>query len=443
MRVKLYLAVIALATAGVPLACSDMVPGGGGLSDSTGGSTKDGTSTAQKAGSGQTGGKAKGTGGQEDPADDDGSGDEAGGSSSDAKGGSSKVAAGGRAGVGGQSARGGSSGNAGSSKGGGTSGAVGGASGKGGASGGGGSARGGSAGGGEKGKGGAIGAAGAAGAAAGGAKVGVGGSSGTAGAAGGTGGGSTSTCETDEEKLFSFFLVSQEALTRESGKTDGFGGNLGGLSGADKICQKVAESVSPCQSSKVWHAFLSTSTANAIERIGTGPWYDRLGRLLANNKTELLDASGRPPKADAAIKNDFPNEFGVPNHAPKNGQQVDNHEILTGTGTDGKVYTQSTTSSGGGMGMGMGMGDTACGTNEQWTQAKATCWDWTSSEGQGCPRVGHSWPRQGSGINWISCWNEGGCLPGGTTAETGGLDGTRRVGSAGGYGGFYCFAVTP
>jgi hypothetical protein len=27
--------------------------------------------------------------------------------------------------------------------------------------------------------------------------------------------------------------------------------------------------------------------------------------------------------------------------------------------------------------------------------------------------------------------------------ERGGLDGTRRVGSAGGYGGFYCFAVTP
>jgi hypothetical protein len=75
----------------------------------------------------------------------------------------------------------------------------------------------------------------------------------------------------------------------------------------------------------------------------------------------------------------------------------------------------------------------------------ATCQDWTSSAagsgfGMG-PRCGVSWPRE-SLINWISVLNEGGCAPGTTPpgAEAG-PGGT--VGALGGYGGFYCFALTP
>lgn len=258
-----------------------------------------------------------------------------------------------------------------------------------------------------------------------------------------TGGGGSSACPTPEEEKFSFFLTSRKALQELSGSTDGFGGDLGGITGADSICQRIAERSSACQSNKIWHAFLSTSSINAKDRIGSGPWYDRRGRLLAQNMANLL--TERPTGADPVIKDDFPNEDGVPNHSPE-GTQVDNHEILTGTGTDGNVYTQSATNGGGGTGFpgGMGGGSTSCGPNneETWTVEAATCWGWTSKEGKGCPRVGHSWPRQGSGVGWISVWNEGGCLPGGTIAETGGLDGTRKVGSAGGYGGFYCFAVT-
>jgi hypothetical protein len=255
-----------------------------------------------------------------------------------------------------------------------------------------------------------------------------------------TGGSSAVTpaaCTTEEEKKFSFFLVSQAALQADSGQADGYGGNLGGLTGADAICQRVAEKSSPCQKSKTWHAFLSTSTVNAKDRIGSGPWYDRLGRLLATNMTNLL--AERPTGADAAIANDFPNEDGVPNHSP-NGSQVDNHEILTGTGTDGKVYTQSASGGGGGF----NFGSTSCGPTgqETWTVEAATCWGWTSKEAKGCPRVGHSWPREGSGIGWISVWNESGCAPGGTLTETMTNDGRRVVGSYGGYGGFYCFAVT-
>jgi hypothetical protein len=236
-----------------------------------------------------------------------------------------------------------------------------------------------------------------------------------------------------EEKRFSFFLTSLKAIRRESGSQDGFGGNLGGIKGADAICQRIAETSSPCQKSKAWRAFLSTTKENAIDRIGKGPWYDRLGRLVANNLQDL--AEERPAGAHAEIANDLPNEDGVPNRNPDGTGNVDNHQTLTGSGTDGKLYTQGDA--------GGPRGGTSCGpSNEMWTAEKATCWDWTSAEPKGCPRVGHSWPRQGSGLHWISVWNEGGCAPGAVLSDTGAGDGTRRVGSGGGYGGFYCFALS-
>lgn len=274
-----------------------------------------------------------------------------------------------------------------------------------------------------------------------------GGAPGTGGNGGGTGGGTggdspgsggdspgaggnegTDECPTEAEDLFSFFATSHAALIRESGNPDGFGGDLGGLTGADAICQSIAEFSSPCQSNKVWRAFLSTSTEDAIDRIGTGPWHDRRGYLLANNLEELLDESGRPANAHPEVKDDFPNEDGVPNHDPDGTGPVDNHQFLTGTGLDGRVYAVNN-----------GAGSICA---DEFSVAAATCNDWTTSEEVGCPRVGHSWPREISGINWISVWNEGGCAPGGVLTDDGGPDGSRRVGSAGGYGGFYCFAVT-
>ena len=110
---------------------------------------------------------------------------------------------------------------------------------------------------------------------------------------------------------------------------------------------------------------------------------------------------------------------------------------------DGRLYNQSATTGFGQFGF-----DTVCGTDRgEWTAEKATCWNWTSSEPQGCPRVGHSWPRDISGVNWISVFNEGGCAPGDALEWDGdnpeGTDGTARVGSVGGYGGWYCFAILP
>jgi hypothetical protein len=74
---------------------------------------------------------------------------------------------------------------------------------------------------------------------------------------------------------------------------------------------------------------------------------------------------------------------------------------------------------------------------------------------EGKPRVGHSWPRgggmsMGGGFggmdmnNWMSALTESGCKAGANLIEMGGpLANAVTVGSGGGYGGFYCFALQP
>jgi hypothetical protein len=56
-------------------------------------------------------------------------------------------------------------------------------------------------------------------------------------------------------------------------------GNLGGLAGADAHCQKLAEAAGI--SGKTWTAYLSTSSENARDRIGNGPWHNAKGELIA------------------------------------------------------------------------------------------------------------------------------------------------------------------
>ena len=71
----------------------------------------------------------------------------------------------------------------------------------------------------------------------------------------------------------------------------GHGANLGGLAGADKICQTLAASVG--SGNKTWHAYMSTNAANgqpgvnARDRIGNGPWYNAKGEKIANNLADL------------------------------------------------------------------------------------------------------------------------------------------------------------
>lgn len=256
-------------------------------------------------------------------------------------------------------------------------------------------------------------------------------SAGGSASAGGTAsaGGSASAGGTAALSNFSFFVTSLDAMRALSGSQNGFGGDLrfgetgagAGLRGADKICAAVADRSMPGSSSKQWRAFLSVGAdasgarVNAIDRIGNGPWYDRLGRVVANSKSELL--AQRPSNADSAIRRDLPNEDGVPNHAPS-GTTVDNHDTLTGSTTAGLLQS-----------------------------ASATCGDWTSTTSTGRPMAGHSWPRgnqtSNDGAHWISAHNVPGCAAGVNLIDNGGGMGSNTVGGGGGYGGIYCFALAP
>jgi hypothetical protein len=72
--------------------------------------------------------------------------------------------------------------------------------------------------------------------------------------------------------------------------TDGFSqsGNLGGLSGADAICQSQANANSL---GGTWVAWLSTSTVDARDRIGNGIFKRLDDVIIAHNKADLLDGT--------------------------------------------------------------------------------------------------------------------------------------------------------
>lgn len=247
---------------------------------------------------------------------------------------------------------------------------------------------------------------------------------------------------------FSFFVTSLSSMKKVSGSDQGFGGDLrfgeegegAGLRGADKICKAVAELGMPGAGAKPWRAFLSTTTGgpnagpvHAKSRIGKGPWYDATGRLVAMTLADLI-GSDRPVGADPAIRNDLPNEFGIPNHSADapgctGNKCPDNHQVLTGTNCAGELFT-------GGAGV-MSTCMNATPANNPANLA-FTCNDWTSKAAAGSPWCGHSWPRQGSGLSWMSSALDGGCAPCVRIEENGGPN-EDCVGSAGGYGGFYCF----
>lgn len=229
---------------------------------------------------------------------------------------------------------------------------------------------------------------------------------------------------------FSFFVTSLVAMQTLAKNPAGFGGDLRfgkatGLEGADEICRQIAENAVPGSGAKGWRAFLSATSGgpdggpiHARDRVGHGPWYDRLERLVAANKEDLLQE--RPRGAHPAIANDLPTEDGVPHHMDGSPGCTgptcpDNHQVLTGTNEHGMLHS---------------------------SDPAFTCNDWTSSRREGSPWCGHSWPRLESGQNWMSATTDGGCAPCVSLADQGGVR-SRCVGSAGGYGAIYCLALQP
>jgi len=180
----------------------------------------------------------------------------------------------------------------------------------------------------------------------------------------------------------------------------GKGADLGGLAGADRLCQQLAQAVGA--GNRTWHAYLSAQAAdgqpavNARDRIGRGPWQNAKGVVIAKDVDELHGNNNLTKQTE---KGDVVNGRGdTPNK----------HDALTGTQPDGKAFPA---------------GD------------DKTCHNWTSST-QGSAIVGHT-DRQGLRDDDVSkSWNsshpsrgpDGGCSQ-------------ADLRSTGGDGLFYCFVA--
>ena len=195
-----------------------------------------------------------------------------------------------------------------------------------------------------------------------------------------------------QQNAMTFFITSVG-----SGK----GADLGGLDGADRHCQTLAQQAGA--DAKTWHAYLSTQGTNAVnarDRIGKGPWQNAKGVVIAKSVDDLHSAGNNLTKATALT------EKGTVVNG--RGDTPNMHDILTGSSPDGRAIA----------------GD-----------ADMTCGNWTKS-GQGSAMVGHS-DRQGlrdddASKSWNSSHPSRG--PGGGCSQD-------DLKSTGGNGLYYCFAT--
>jgi len=178
----------------------------------------------------------------------------------------------------------------------------------------------------------------------------------------------------------------------------GRGADLGGLAGADAHCQSLAQAEGA--GDHTWRAYLSTRATetepavNARDRIGSGPWYNAEGRLMAANVEQLHTDQNRIGKETAVTE-----KFDVVGGA---GETSNMHDILTGSRPDGTSFEG----------------------NED-----LTCGNWRSST-TGRAQVGHH-DRMGQGEmadSWNSAHASRGCSQ-------------QDLQSTGGAGLFYCFAI--
>lgn len=188
-----------------------------------------------------------------------------------------------------------------------------------------------------------------------------------------------------------FFVTSVTSVT----------GNLGGLAGADATCGQLA-SAAGFGARTTWRAYLSVAAdpsngnqpTHARDRIGSGPWYNANGLLVASNVGELHARSGN---ADV-----FVDERGQRINGQWAGSPSPNeHDILTGSNADGTLASG------------------------------LTCADWTSNSTTIAAQIGHS---DGFGGNQSTT----GSLASWNAAHT--SQNCANTAPRGGAGRFYCFA---
>jgi hypothetical protein len=181
----------------------------------------------------------------------------------------------------------------------------------------------------------------------------------------------------------------------------GDGGNLGGLAGADAHCQKLAAAAGA--GPRQWRAYLSAAAAagqppvNARDRIGSGPWYNARGVMIAANVADLHGDYNRD-------RNSINKEFALDEKGQLvkgRGDQPNQHDILTGSDSHGRVMI-------GGA-------------------ATTTCNNWTSNS-TGNAIVGHHDRAGGGNSSWNAAHASRGCSQ-------------QDLVGTGGAGLFYCFAL--
>src|SRR5690242_17812466 len=173
----------------------------------------------------------------------------------------------------------------------------------------------------------------------------------------------------------------------------GKGANLGGLDGADAHCAALAEAAGV--TGKTWRAYLSTSTVDAKDRIGSGPWFNAKGEKIADDVASLHSDANNITKATGLTEKG--------EQVPGRGDTPNEHDILTGSNADGTRI------------------------------ADQTCGDWTLDGAEGAAMVGH---HDRTGLNdsaQAKSWNSSHPSRGGCSQDA--LKGT------GGAGFFYCFAA--
>jgi hypothetical protein len=113
-------------------------------------------------------------------------------------------------------------------------------------------------------------------------------------------------------------------------------GNLGGLAGADQICQNAAQASGGLNFNHIWHAYLSqeqrgnTPRIDARDRIGNGPWYNAKGLLIASSVADLHGDQQRD-------RNNIQRATAL--DARGNPIPGNEHDILSGSGSDGRALT--------------------------------------------------------------------------------------------------------
>ncbi|MBT5030760.1 MAG: lectin [Proteobacteria bacterium] len=184
-------------------------------------------------------------------------------------------------------------------------------------------------------------------------------------------------------------------------------GDLGGLAGADAICQRLATQADAGEHE--WRAYLSTHgtptepAVNARDRIGSGPWSNAKGVLIA---TSLADLHGDIQRDSNLIyRATALTEKGELVNGRVRPEGTNNeHDMLTGSDSHGRAFSSGVS-----------------------RRHNLTCDNWTSHDPDASAMIGHHDRLSSFNTSWNSSHATDGCS-------------LESFNETGGAGRFYCFA---